>query len=360
MDYQRVVDDLRSFVLSNDQRLTPSVTQLAEDYVQVCNEANLRLRRCEEYLKQGMRSEAVQLAESQPALLDLVQVIDFPERAAWDDLAATYNLPAAPRLLLESAQALNRAYSEVQPLDKLLRRHRLLALSGACLGERLRLVRQIASRDPNNSIWPEDIREFESARFRQFPGEMDAALARGDLAAVVKLMQEYEQEPWLETPPMNVIQMASGKAMDHVGARLLQAYQDRNEALARQLREYWNYFARYAGKSQGGKKGNANKALQWLQQLDGKNAKLADMQNRVKALEEALTDGASLQEIDMMYHDLRNLGYGLPANLESRYQARRRIVKGSEGYLRRERIILASVIVAGIVALVMVFTFLRR
>src|SRR5713226_10194189 len=106
VDYQRVVDEIRSFLQSNDQALTDSLKALAVEYAGACQEVNQRLRRCADFLHQGLRSEAIQLAQAEPALLDQVAVLDFPERAQWEDLSLTYSLPSPPKLHLEAAEAL--------------------------------------------------------------------------------------------------------------------------------------------------------------------------------------------------------------------------------------------------------------
>src|SRR5437899_1266484 len=63
---QETVDQIRSFLQSADQTLTESAKQLAEAYASACQEINTGLRRCAEFLQQGLRSEAIHLAEAEP------------------------------------------------------------------------------------------------------------------------------------------------------------------------------------------------------------------------------------------------------------------------------------------------------
>src|SRR5215510_7754447 len=99
-DYPHIVDDVRSFLQSADQTLSDHLKGLAAAYADACKEANRRLRRCEEFLQKGLRSEAIHLAQTEPDLLDLVAVLDFPERSQWEELLLTYGLPAPPQLML--------------------------------------------------------------------------------------------------------------------------------------------------------------------------------------------------------------------------------------------------------------------
>jgi len=75
-DAQRIVDDLRSVVHASDQTYSDQLTQLAKSYVEACGEANKRLRRCDDFLRQGLRSEAIRYAEAEPSLLDQVAILD--------------------------------------------------------------------------------------------------------------------------------------------------------------------------------------------------------------------------------------------------------------------------------------------
>ena len=86
--------------------------------------------KCQRLLQQGLRSEAIQLAEVQPRLLDAVASLDFPERGAWDELVQMYGLPEAGEVPGRGAAFLNEAYAEEDPLQDLLRTHRRLALRG--------------------------------------------------------------------------------------------------------------------------------------------------------------------------------------------------------------------------------------
>jgi ABC-type transporter Mla subunit MlaD len=69
-DTQRIVDDIRTFVHASDQTCNDSLRALAAAYAAACKEANDRLRRCDEFLRQGLRSEAIRFAEAEPNLLD--------------------------------------------------------------------------------------------------------------------------------------------------------------------------------------------------------------------------------------------------------------------------------------------------
>src|SRR5205823_3118582 len=201
VDYQRLVSEIRSFLQSSDWTSTEPLREPAAAFADVCREANERLRRCEEFLHKGLRSEALHLAQAEPALLDLVATLDFPERPQWEEVTMTYGLAAAPKLQLGAAEALNKAYAEDRPLEHLLRRHRLLALTRAPLRGRLVVLRSIAEVDTRNPVWADDITVFEQARLRQMEKEVDDAAGRNDTAALAGLREEVHKSQWRVAPP---------------------------------------------------------------------------------------------------------------------------------------------------------------
>src|SRR5262245_41639321 len=111
-DHQELVDAVRAFLAQSDQTLTNNLRALAGDFAEVCRSADVRLRRCEDYLRRGLISEAIHLAEVSPAVLEVVSVLDFPDRSGWDEIVSLYNLPAAPRVNIDRAGTLNQAYAQ--------------------------------------------------------------------------------------------------------------------------------------------------------------------------------------------------------------------------------------------------------
>ena len=95
-------------------------------------------------MAKGLRSEAIQLAEQEPPLLDVVAILDFPELPEWNDFVAELGLTVAPELQIEIAADLNRAYSDDGPLKAHMKRFRISSLSRAPLKTRIALLRKIA------------------------------------------------------------------------------------------------------------------------------------------------------------------------------------------------------------------------
>jgi hypothetical protein len=146
-DYHQIVDQIRGVVQSTDLTRSERLESMATTYAEACVEVNQRLGRCQRLLQQGLRSEAIQLAETEPRLLDAVSTLDFPERADWDELVGIYAMAAAPKLMVEAASFLNESYAEEEPLLVLLLTHRRLSMQRAPLRSRIGVMRKLASQD---------------------------------------------------------------------------------------------------------------------------------------------------------------------------------------------------------------------
>ena len=99
-EYQQIVDDIQTLLVSEQEIAVTEFTVLHDQYTEALKGVNRRLRDCDELLKKGHRSEAIQQCETEPNLLDTVTVLDFPEKEAWDQFTKRFNLPVTPQLLI--------------------------------------------------------------------------------------------------------------------------------------------------------------------------------------------------------------------------------------------------------------------
>src|SRR5437763_812023 len=103
LDYQRIVDDVRNSLFSHSADGMDFLRAAAADYSIACDEVNDRLRQCGTLLRQGLRSESIQLADIEPNLLDVVAILDFPERDLWIETSGLYGLAPPTPLMLDVA-----------------------------------------------------------------------------------------------------------------------------------------------------------------------------------------------------------------------------------------------------------------
>ncbi|MDR1491521.1 MAG: hypothetical protein LBT05_02190, partial [Planctomycetaceae bacterium] len=159
---------------------------------------------CGGFLRQGNLAEAVRLAETEPPLLDIYNVLDFPEREEWCDVVALLGYSVPPPLQKEFAKELNDAYDSQHLLEPHLRKYRLAALSRAPLTYRLSLLREIAVLDPSNTFWIKDQETFEQLRLPDLETEVRTAIKENNIEQLNALQDELSQS-WALTPPVNLV-----------------------------------------------------------------------------------------------------------------------------------------------------------
>ena len=309
LDYQRIVDDVRSSLFSNSPEGVDFLRSAAADYSVACDEVNERLRRCGALLKKGLRSEAVQLGEIDPNLLDTVATLDFPERQQWVELLAHYGVVAPLPLMLDAAADLNEAYALEQPLQELLRAHRLLALSHGPLNMRISTLRTLADADGNNPVWREDLQTFEKERQKQLQQDVANAAQAEDLSSLRSLEQELRNDRWLELPPpalVNWTSEARRKLEDkharadlaNIALQLNEAYTAFDVEAGRQWREQWQGCLAGCGSAAiGDLVALAEPALDWLTEQESLAAGEAKHEAAVAKLQAALRSGAPAQDL---------------------------------------------------------------
>ena len=197
---QRMTDIAQRPDIANDGE----IEELAEEFAELCTDANSRLGEIRQLLGKGLRAEAVSRAQRDPDLLELVMALDFLFLTRWNELCNQSNVPLAPLLARETAGDLNEAYTAQQPLEGLLSQHRLLALAKASLRDRLLVLRQISDKDPNNDAWTKDIVTLEKSRVRELESDVESAGAKKDLTEVANLHREINITRWQVPIPENV------------------------------------------------------------------------------------------------------------------------------------------------------------
>jgi hypothetical protein len=362
-DYHQIVEQIRMAVYSGDSGVNGRLAGLASAYADACAEAGQRLSRCHRLLQQGLRTEAIQLAESEPKLLDLLAVLDFPERPEWDDLVQMRGLAPAPRIPLEPARLLNEAYAEEDPLQELLRRHRRLALQRAPLRLRIAVLRRLATQDPGIPIWAEDLRAFEQVRMLEIQDEATEALRRHDPEWIGRLLGEVEQSGWIEAPPETLVQSlrklgaqvngdrARG-ALEDVAGRLDEALNSRDPVRGRLARREWTRLAETAALAHDDPIADrARPALDWLDDEDIRDRENREHAEAIAGLVRALDYPGTIAPaaLEGLAHAVQGRGDGLPEGLRHRYITRLRAAEAAQ--TRRRRLIAtgsaAGVILAG-------------
>lgn len=376
-DFQRVVEFLRDLRLNPPPPVTDEIRQYAQAYADLCQQANERLRKCSGFLQQGLRSEAIHLADESPNLLDLVAALDLPEAGIWAEYCLSNGLPSPPPLQMDRAAQLNEAYAADQPLEHLLQQHRLLALSRAPVAQRLEVMRAIATADPSlgaSAFWEKDLRVFERARIRELPPRFYAAVKNRDFGTISELAREIEQSPWLEPIPADLREavadayerMTRARIEDDLRSQLpalREAYAAKNFTEALALLKRWRDTIKGAGlKSIAAELASEVEPIQaWIQQEQELQAKQKSFVAATEQFALMLDANAPLSELEPAWEKLKKYEGAIPDDLQQRYQGRlhERVAAARRKFLVSLTGIGAGVVAILVIAGVIAFMYMR-
>ncbi|MEM9825167.1 MAG: hypothetical protein AAF958_01195 [Planctomycetota bacterium] len=179
---------------------------LAEEYDDQVRRLNRRLEDTTSLLRQGLRSEAIRLAEGPPSLIDAAVLLDTPRFEEWTEVLLFLGIPAPPAIDQDAVDAVSDAMVEVQPIEDLLKRQRQMVLAHASLAARLPILRAIRDRDPASAQWSEDLDAWEKVRCQQLQQEIPAAISSGNADEIRRLAAEVQADRWDTPPPPSLIE----------------------------------------------------------------------------------------------------------------------------------------------------------
>ncbi len=352
---QMLVDQVRLTVMSEQFDATPETKSLAREYAELSRQLNHRLRQCGEFLRQGLRSEAIREAESEPRLLEAVGVVDSlseEEQKAWSDVCEFLELPRPEPILNDAALMLDSAYEEHGPLEKLLRLHRRLALQRAPLSKRLAIVRTLATEDPTTEFWEEDILEYEKARHVQMFEELRKLKKASSAAELSELREEIEGTGW-QTPVPKKIQLLvrelqqtarrdeARQALQDAEPVLRAAFAEMNFAKARAAYAKWQENWPVAELAEDDPLAiEAIPALSWCEQSLAREAEEAEWARTLARAEGVLErSDADLMDLERVSEELDRFERPVPKTIHNRLQSR---IASLNLRRRRQRLLVIS------------------
>ncbi len=168
------------------------VLALAQEYAQRCEEAAARLDQCCAMLEKGSDYQALQLAETEPALPEVMAALSFAERLQWVDYCRAQQLPVPLTFEVLKVQAMDAMYgrgiTSAHPLYKDYRG----AISRRDDVAALRIVRTITRLNPSDSNAQAEQNRLEEKRVRESAAALKIALETGADEKAAQLTAELE------------------------------------------------------------------------------------------------------------------------------------------------------------------------
>lgn len=168
------------------------VESLAADYARLCQEANQRLESCAAMLKKGSEYQALQLAEAEPVLLDLVAALSFAEAPEWVAYCAAQQLPVPAKFEAKAVQALDRLYAKGISANHPLYKDYRAAVTSRDDAKAIQIIRSIVRLNPDDANAQSELARIENKLFQLKLQELRTALTQPDdenaiLAALAEL-----------------------------------------------------------------------------------------------------------------------------------------------------------------------------
>lgn len=376
-DPNQVVQQIQGFLRSNNQELTQELRELSREYAEWGRHAADRLRRCEEYLHKGLRSEAVHHALLDPQLLELTGILQFPQYQQWDELVTLYNLPVTPlnAVAPETLAELNHAFAEEEILANDMRQYRRLVLEHASLLERAEKLRTLLLLEPEHQGLQDNLREIESAQITEILDQIRRADRANKPEEVGRLYQIIARTAWLH-PPSGVIveeiQRVFHKyhvrivddSIKTLAERIVAAHGRHDAGTLTHLLTEWDQLADTAGLTPGDRRARpVESARLWVQRVHAEQDLRLQHEMAVAELGTGVATLTDIKRLWTLYERVQSfkgrLPRGivlLPPDLEHRFEDATSRLEKSADFNRL--IILIATISLGVVALVGFLVFI--
>ena len=325
-DLQILIENIRKSI-SFPETVSPNQMQVyASHYAESCTELSNRMIQCAQQIRTGNITEGIRLAELKPNLTALYLSLDIPEWEEWNEIVSTLGFDVPPPLPVELSKELNEAYLKMSAIEPLLRMHRLHALNGSSIRERLAIIRSIAKKDIENIFWTEDQEKFEKARIKELKKEVQHAIESKDYPAVRSLHAELRASDWLLPPPdeyrgnlvESLLQNYADILMEKFSIFEYDEASDIYSTMQRILASELMNMPLAVGQL-------IRPAVLWLHETQRQNAMQHKFLRAVADLVHALENDASLPELERLYYVLGNAAtqaaMDIPVELEELYQS---------------------------------------
>lgn len=173
--------------------LSGAVESAAAHYARLCTEAESRLEKISVMLAKGSDYQALQTAEQEPPLLDLVAGLSFGGEKAWMDFCQAHQLPIAQRLDAKTVLALDRLYAQGVTANHPLYKDFRAAVLSRENEQALRIVRTILKLNPNDENARSELLRLENKHLQDLLEQLRSTLKSDDEQRIAKLAESLQR-----------------------------------------------------------------------------------------------------------------------------------------------------------------------
>lgn len=180
--------------------------KLAGDYEGTCKDANNRLVQCSLMLEEGNMPGAVQLANVNPPLMELIRALTWEDAGIWREYCNSKKHPSPPAFDGPAIKSLTQALvnedtiGPEHPLSKefsslMMKKHQEEAYRVLCV---------ILEKDPNNQNYTSFKPQLEQYIIEQKTAQLAQLVSKNDTTRTLKLMREIEDFPFANPKEIDI------------------------------------------------------------------------------------------------------------------------------------------------------------
>lgn len=169
---------------------------LAEDYARICRDTNERLDQLATLITRENYYSALQLAESEPAVMDIVAQLSFAQSEQWRELCVEQRLSVAERLNESAIRQVQGLYSNEHVDTAYLYREYRSSILQKNFPAALRCLRAILRINPADSNARDELQRLQEKQQGVVWKELEQALKEENEDQVLALLDEIESSSY--------------------------------------------------------------------------------------------------------------------------------------------------------------------
>lgn len=319
-----VVSGIKDILVRYENVELTELTALANEYQALRKEAARRLSKCGVFLAAGHTAQAIELAETIPALPNLLRILEFDGLQEWNAVLKKHSLPDPSAFNPRQAQMLEEAYSKPEALESLYNAYDSLRGSGASAAEQIRLLRRLLVLEPENQEWRTQLGVLDAHRKEEIEKTLQVERERISGYEADAMIQELSDLA-LTSPPAPELAAAAVKlrtelrqrntrqALENLSARLQAAFDAKNLEETGEILDTLDRIAANEGAPL-----PETCATAILSARDWHSAAQAEFRRHLTTLEGLLDDHANTRQVRCEIQDIEGSGCQLPSLLRQR------------------------------------------
>jgi hypothetical protein len=182
----------------------PAAERVAQDYLQLCEQVNQRVKAFCRLIREGRYYAALDLESVPPSLSKQVELLRFPREAEWRNWLQRNQLPIYDGFNDQDLRTVREGCSDpIRQSPTGYRAYRKAMLTRD-LPAAMRALRQLLSEHPRDQNARHELARVEQQVFASMEAELAKLLQQGPEATLFEKVRELTAQPWVQEPDSEI------------------------------------------------------------------------------------------------------------------------------------------------------------